>query len=111
MIGLGSLVPAFFFFFFLVLPIPPLSAGPGVVSFVCLFAFSPVLPTPRSVLGHGPGNRAAKLRHGTVGFSCSFSFLLSSCRRPPQLRAGGAARVIWLLSLWHRTVCFALFSS
>ena len=31
---------------------------------------------------------------------------LSSCRRPPQSRAGGAARVIWLLILWHRTVLF-----
>ena len=35
-IGLGSLVSALFF---LVLPTPPLSAGPGVVLFVCLFAF------------------------------------------------------------------------
>ena len=50
----------------------PLSAGPGVVPFVCLFAFFFLRPTdpPDSVLGHGLGNRAAKLSHGTVGFSC-----------------------------------------
>ena len=46
MIGLGSLVRAFFF---PVLPTPPLSAGPGVVPFARLFAFllpSCRLPTP-----------------------------------------------------------------
>ena len=64
-------------------------------SSVCFF-FRPADP-PHSVRGHGLGNRAAKQRHGTVGFSCSF-FFLSSCRRPPQLRAGGAARVSWLLT-------------
>ena len=53
--------------------------------FVC--SFVPFRRPPHSVLGHGLGNRASILRHGTVGFSCSF--LLSSCRRPPQLRAGG----------------------
>ena len=87
LIGLGMLVPAFFF----VLPIPPLSAGLGVVPFVCLFVFLCFFPpscrSPHSVLGHGLGNRAAILRHGTVVFSCSFLF--SSCRRPPQPRAGG----------------------
>ena len=52
----------------------------------CILFF--VLPTPpHSALGHGLGIRAANVRHGTVGFSCSFSF--SSCRRPPQPRAGG----------------------
>ena len=66
---------------------PSLSAGPGVVPFARLFAFLPSRRPPHSVRGHGLGNRAAKLRHGTVGFSCS-SFL-SSCQRPPQLRAGG----------------------
>ena len=34
LIGLGSLVPAFSF----LVPTPPLSAGLGVVPFVCLFA-------------------------------------------------------------------------
>ena len=27
-----------------------------------------------SVLGHGLGSQAAKLKHGTVAFSCSFLF-------------------------------------
>ena len=85
MIGLGTLVRAFFFLSYR----PPRSVlGPGWSLFARLFAF--LLPSrrpPHSVLGHGLGNRAAKLRHGTVGFSCSF--FLSSCRRPPQLRAGG----------------------
>ena len=70
---------------------------------VLAFFFRPADP-PHSVLGHGLGNRAAKLRHGTAVFFVFASF--SSCRRPPQPRAGGAARVIWLLTLWHRTVCF-----
>ena len=75
-------------FFFGVLPILPAQCwargGP-----CCLFAFFFLRPADplHSVLGQGLGNRATKLRHGTVGFSCSF--LLSSCRRPPQLRAGG----------------------
>ena len=66
---------------------PSLSAGAGVILFARLSDFLPSRRPPHSVRGHGLGNRAAKLRHGTVGFSCWFS--LSSCRRPPQLRAGG----------------------
>ena len=53
---------------------PSLSAGPGVVPFARLFAFLPSRRPPHSVRGHGLGNRAAKQRHGTVGFSCSFFF-------------------------------------
>ena len=34
----------------------------------------------------------------------------SSCRPLPQPRSGGAARVIWLLILWHRTVCYFVYS-
>ena len=99
LIGLGSLVPAFSF-----RPTDPPAhcwarGGP-----FCLFVFSVLPTTSHSVLGHGLSNRAAKLRHGTVVFSCWFLF--SSCRSPPQFGAGGAAKVIWLLILWHRTVCF-----
>ena len=48
--------------------------GPGwSLLFVCLLFFPSGRP-PHSVLGHGLGNQAAKLRHGTVGFSCSFFF-------------------------------------
>ena len=39
-------------------------------------------------------------------------FSFSSCQRPPQPRAGRAARVIWLLMLWHSTAvlfCFIFF--
>ena len=97
-------------FFFLVLPTPPLSAGPGVVPFARLLAF--LLPSrrlPHSVLGHGLGNRAAKLRHGTVGFSCSFFFVVLPT--PSSAPSRGAAKVIWLLTQWHKTVCFyPLFS-
>ena len=40
-----------------------------------VLAFPHLKPTPpNSVMGHGLGGRAAKLRHGTVGFSCSFLF-------------------------------------
>ena len=48
----------FFRFFFLVLPTPPLGAGPGAVSFVCLLFLLPSCGPPHSVLGHGLGNRA-----------------------------------------------------
>ena len=64
LIGLGSLVAAFPFF----LPTPPAQCWARGGSF-CLFAclFFPSCRTPsHSVLGHGLGNRAAKLRHGTV---------------------------------------------
>ena len=74
-IGLGRLVRAFYIFS---CPTDPsLSAGPGVVPFARLFAFffRPADP-PHSVRGHGLGNRAAKQRHGTVGFSCSFFFFV-----------------------------------
>ena len=85
-IGLGSLVRAFFCFS---CPTDPsLSAGPGVVPFCSSVRFSSVPPTPPLSTGPWSGYRAAKQRHGTVGFSCSF-FFLSSCRCPPQLRARG----------------------
>ena len=71
-IGLGSLVRAFLFFS---RPTDPsLSAGAGVVPFARLSAFLSSRRPPYSVRGHGLGNRAAKQRHGTVGFSCSFFF-------------------------------------
>ena len=70
MIGLDSLVRAIYIF--LVLPTP--RAGPGVVPFARLFAFLPSRRPPDSVRGHGLGNRAAKQRHGTVGFSCYVFF-------------------------------------
>ena len=69
-IGLGSLVRAFFFLFFLVLPTPRSVLGPGWSLFARLFAFLPSRRPPHSVRGHGRGNRAAKQRHGTVDFSC-----------------------------------------
>ena len=69
-IGLGSLVRAFLCF--LVLPTPRSVLGPGWSLFARLFAFLPSCRPPHSVRGHGLGNRAAKQRHGTVGFSCSF---------------------------------------
>ena len=61
---------------------PSLSAGAGVILFARLSDFLPSRRPPHSVRGHGLGNRAAKLRHGTVGSSCSF--FVSSSRRPPQ---------------------------
>ena len=48
-----------------------LSFGPGLGRF--LRFFRPADP-PRSVPGHGLGNRAAQLRHRTVRFMCSFLF-------------------------------------
>ena len=69
-----------------------------------LFVFPSCRPPPHSVLGHGLGNRAAKIEARDRRFSVFVSF--SSCRRPPQPRARGVARVIWILILWHRTVCF-----
>ena len=63
---------------------------------------------PRSVLGHGLGNRAAKLGHGAADFSCSFVFALPTPSSAPG--RGNGPRVIWLLILWHKTVCcFAIF--
>ena len=70
-VGQGSLVSAFFF---LVRPTPSAQCwtrGGPFRLFVCRFFLRPG-DRPHSVLGHGLGNRAAKLRHGTVGFSCSF---------------------------------------
>ena len=57
---------------------PPRSVlGPGWSLFARLFAFLlPSRRSPHSVLGHGLGNRAAKLRHGTVEFSSSFFFVV-----------------------------------
>ena len=69
-IGLGRLVRAFYIF--LVLPTPGSVLGPGWSLFSRLFAFLPSRRPPHSVRGHGLGNRVAKQRHGTVGFSCSF---------------------------------------
>ena len=68
-IGLGSLVRAFFF---LVLPTPRAVLGPTRSLFSRLFAFLPSRRPPHAVRGHGLGNRAAKQRHGTEGLSCSF---------------------------------------
>ena len=39
---------------------------------------------PHSVPGHGLGYRAAKLRHGTVGFSCSFIFRPADALLSPE---------------------------
>ena len=103
-IGLGSLVRAFFF---LVLPTPRSVLGSGWSLFAELFAFLPSRRPPHSVRGHGLGNRAAKHRHGTVGFSCSFFFVVLPT--PSSAPRRGAARVIWLLTQWHRTVCFVFF--
>ena len=68
MIGLGSLVRAFFF-----LPTPRSVLGLGWSLFARLFAFLPSRRPPHSVRGHSLGNRAAKQRHGT-GFPGSFFF-------------------------------------
>ena len=68
-IGLGCLVRAFYIF----LSYRPLAQcwarGCPFCSSVC---FLPSRRPPHSVRGHGLGNRVAKQRHGTVGFSCSF---------------------------------------
>ena len=93
-------VPAFF-----VLPPPPFSAGAGLgnqtdlswhrtrfLSFWAWFGLVPaffVLPTPpRSVPDRGLSNRAIKLWHRTVGFSCSFLFRPAD---PPPARSWGAS--------------------
>ena len=62
------------FIFFLVLPTPRSVLGPGWSLFARLFAFLPSRRPPHSVRGHGLGIQAAKQRHGTVSFSCSFFF-------------------------------------
>ena len=68
--------------------------GPGwSLLFVCLLFFVRPAGTPRSVLGQGLGNRASKLRHGTVGVSCSFSLVVLPT--PSSAPSRGAARVIW----------------
>ena len=96
---------------------PPRSVlGSGwSLSFVCLlvffvFSFVFVFPhpaePPHSVLGHGLGNLATKLRHGNVGFS--YSLLFSVLPTPSSAPSREAARVIWLLLPWNRTVCFCL---
>ena len=59
-------------FYFRVLPTPRSVLGPEWSLFARLFAFLPSCRPPHSVRGNGLGNRAAKQRHGTVGFSCSF---------------------------------------
>ena len=51
-----------------------------------LFVSRPADP-PHSLLGHGLGNWAAKLRHGTVGFSCSF--LVRPADAPLRPEPGG----------------------
>ena len=94
MIGLGRLVRAFYIFLFL--PTPRSVLGPGLsLLLVCLLFFRPADP-PHSVRGHGLGNRAAKQRHGTVGFSCSFFFVVLPT--PSSAPSRGAARVSWLLT-------------
>ena len=91
------------FFSFRLPPPPPLSAGAGLgdqaallwhkarfLRFWAGFGVVPaffVLPIPlRSVPAHGLGDRAIKLWHRSVGFSCSFLFVLLT---PPSLGAGG----------------------
>ena len=69
--GLGSLVPAFFFF--LVLRTPPVQCWAGGGPF-CLFVFFRPADPSHSVLGHGLGNRAAMLEHGTGFFVVASSF-------------------------------------
>ena len=132
-------------FFFLSYRSPRSVLGPGRSLFARSFAF--LLPSRRlPVLGHGVSNRAAKLRHGTERFLCSFVF----CRPADALLisepGGGQGNlathtvvqdcmfcliffvmhgkgtglnvfcvhlffvVIWLLTQWHRTVCFVFFS-
>ena len=105
--------------FFLVLQTPRSVLGPGWSYFSRQFAFPgwsyyarpfaflPSRRPPHSIRGHGLGNRAAKHRHGTVGFSCSFSCVVlpKSSSAPSR----GAARVIWLFTRWHRTACFVFF--
>ena len=63
MIGLGSLVRTFYIL--LVLPTPPLSAGPGVVPFllVCLLFFRPADPPTQygAMVWVGPLNRGTGL--------------------------------------------------
>ena len=95
------------FHIFVVLPTPRSVLWPGWSLFARLFAVLPSRRPPHSVRGHGLGNRAAKQRHGTIGFSCSFSFVVLPT--PSSAQSRGAARVIWLLTQWHRTVCFVLF--
>ena len=108
-IGLGSLVRAFYFLSFLSYRPPRSVLRPRWSLFARLFAFlRPSRRPPHSVLGHGLGNPAAKLRHRTVGFSCSFFFVVLPT--PSSAPSRGAARVIWLLTQWHRTVCFVFFS-
>ena len=84
MIGLGSLVRAFFF---LVLPTPGSVLGPEwCLLLVCLLFFRPADPPTQygaMVWVIGPLNR------GTGLLVFRVRFFLSSCRRPPQLRAGG----------------------
>ena len=71
-IGLGSLVGAFYFFS---CPTDPsLSVGPGVIPFARLFAFLPSRRPPHSLRGHGLGNRADKTEARDCRFSCSFFF-------------------------------------
>ena len=105
-IGLGSLVRAFSFFL-LVLTTPSSALGPGWSLFAQLFAFLPSRQPPHPVRGHGLGNRAAKQRHGTVGFPCSFF----SCRLANALLStepgGGQGKMA--LTEWHRTVRFVIF--
>ena len=82
--GLGSLVPALLFFCVPPTPLAQCWARGG--PFLNLLFFRPS-DRLHSMLGQGLRNRAAKLRYGTVVFSCSFFW--SSWRRPLQLRVGG----------------------
>ena len=60
---------------------------------------------PHSVVDHGLGNRASKLRHKIVSVSCSFIVALLT----PS--SALSRRVVWLLKLWHKRVWyFVIFS-
>ena len=101
MIGLGSLVRAFFF-----LPTPRSVLGLGWSLFARLFAFLPSRRPPHSVRGHSLGNRAAKQRRGT-GFPGSFFFcvLLPTPSSAPS-RGGGQGN----LATHSGTGLYVLFS-
>ena len=116
MIGLGRLVRAFYVF--LVQPTPRSVLGPGWSLFARLFAFLPSCRPPHSVRGHGLDNRAAKQRHGTVGFSCSFFFVVLPTPSSAPSRGGGQGNLathtvaqgcmFCLLSFVMHVVLFAL---
>ena len=105
MIGMDSLDPAFCMF---VLPNPRSVLGSGVS---VLFGCFPFVPFRRpSTLSAGPWS--GKLGHDIKARNCGFfvsvySFVMPTPSSAPSM---GAARVICLLSLWHRNVCFVFFA-